>query len=273
MSDEAPTEDAAWARLDAELAAWRAAGRTATLWWRDDDAGDALVPLLRLLALSELAEVPLVLAAVPAAVTKDLAEAVASRRFTTVVQHGYAHANHAPAGAKKAELGPERPAAVVVAELAAGWQALERHFGARFFPALVPPWNRMAPYLPPYLAEMRYRGVSQFGPRARARPAGALVQVNTHTDIVHWKDVRPRFAGAVKSLDGLTEHLAARRSGGADPDEPTGILTHHLAHDVGCWRFLDRLVLHLRDHPAVAFLPAEAVFAAPPSVRLAVVPA
>ena len=273
MTAMADDEAAAWARLEAELAAWQAAGRTATLWWRDDDAGDALVPLLRLLALSETAAAPLVLAAVPAAVTQDLAEAVAGSPYTTVVQHGYAHTNHAPAGAKKAELGPERPAAVVVGELAAGRQALEQRFGARFFPALVPPWNRMAPYLPPYLAEMRYRGVSQFGPRARARPAGKLVQVNTHTDIVHWKGERPRFAGAVKSLDGLTEHLAARRTGAADADEPTGLLTHHLAHDVACWSFLDRLVLRLSDHPAVAFLAAEAVFAAPPSVRPAVVSA
>jgi hypothetical protein len=264
MTDEATAEDAAWARLDAELAAWRDAGRVATLWWRDDDAGRAVAPLRSLLSMADGFEIPLTLATVPADATAETAAMVAGTRRTTVVQHGYAHANHAPAGAKKAELGPERPAAVVVGELAAGRQALEQHFAARFFPALVPPWNRMAPYLAPYLAEMRYRGVSQFGPRARARAAPGLAQVNTHTDIVHWKGPRPRFAGTVKSLDGLTEHLAARRTGAADAEEPTGLLTHHLAHDTDCWRFLEVLLARLKGERALAWLAAASVFAPPP---------
>jgi len=31
-------------------------------------------------------------------------------------------------------------------------------------------------------------------------------------------------------------------SGRADPDEPTGMLTHHQRHDVGCWDFLNQLL-------------------------------
>lgn len=259
------SEDAAWARFDAELALWRAAGRVATLWWRDDDAADAAPALARLLDLSRRTGVPLALATVPAAATRALARDVAATPTVTVVQHGYAHANHAPAGEKKAELGPERPASVVVAELAAGWQALEALFGRRFFAALVPPWNRMAPYLPPFLAELGYRGVSQFAPRARREPVKGLVQVNTHADIVHWKGPAPRFAGAAKSLDGLTEHLALRRRAGAEGDEPTGLLTHHLAHDEACWAFLDRLFARLAGERAVAWLDPARVFAPAPA--------
>ena len=40
-----------WADLDAELDRWKAAGRAATLWWRDDDATRPTPALDRLLAL------------------------------------------------------------------------------------------------------------------------------------------------------------------------------------------------------------------------------
>lgn len=182
------SEQEAWVRLEAELAAWRAAGRVATLWWRDDDAGPLTPALRRLLALAEKHAVPLALATVPAWATAETAAAAAAAfAGLAIVQHGYAHANYAPEGQKKFELGPERPAAIVVAELAQGWQRLEELFGARFWPALVPPWNRMAAYLPPYLAELRYRGLSQFGVRSRREPVKGLVQANTHVDIVFWK--------------------------------------------------------------------------------------
>lgn len=251
----------AWARLDAELAAWRQAGRAATLWWRDDDAGDATPALHRLVALARAHGVPLALAAVPAWATPALAAAVQDAgEIVSVLQHGYAHANYAPAGQKKFELGPERPAPIVVAELAQGWQLHEARFGARFFPALVPPWNRMAPYLPPYLAELRYRGLSQFGPRGRREPVRGLLQVNTHVDIVHWKGPAPRFAGEEKLVEAFVVHLSARRHGTADPDEPTGLLTHHAAQDEACWAFVEALFRRLSGHAAVRWLAAPRVF-------------
>lgn len=256
------SESDAWARLEAELSAWRAAGRAATLWWRDDDAGDATPALRRLVALAQAHAVPLALATVPAWATPALAAAVrGAGEIVEVLQHGYAHENHAPAGQKKFELGPERPAPIVVAELAQGWQILESRFGARFAPVLVPPWNRMAPYLPPYLAELRYRGLSQFGPRARRHPVRGLLQANTHVDIVHWKGPAPRFAGEAKLVGEFALHLAARRSGEADPDEPTGLLTHHAAHDEACWLFVETLFRRLAGHAAVRWLAPSRVFA------------
>ena len=253
---------AAWTRLDAELAAWRKEGRAATLWWRDDDAGDATPALRRLVALSEAHAAPLALATVPAWATPALAAAVQSAgEIVTVLQHGYAHVNYAPAGQTKFELGPERPAPIVVAELAQGWQLLEARFGAQFLPVLVPPWNRMAPYLPPYLAELRYCGLSQFGPRTRRLPVRGLLQVNAHVDIVHWKGPVPRFVGEAKLVDAFVEHLAARRGGEADADEPTGLLTHHAAHDDACWAFVEALLRRLAAHAAVRWLAAPRVFA------------
>ncbi len=254
-------EQEAWLRLEAELAHW-AAGPKATLWWRDDDAGAPSEPLDRLLAAASRSGLPLALAVVPGWAGRGTAAMLGHAAAVAVVQHGYAHANHAPDGEKTSELGPERPAAIVVAELAAGWQQLETLFGTRCYQALVPPWNRMAPYLPPYLAELRYKGVSQFGPRVRAEPVRGLVQSNTHVDIINWKSDPPCFAGTVKSLDGLTAHLAARRNGSADHAEPTGLLTHHAAHDGASWAFLDALLDRLARHRAVEWLGAAAVFGA-----------
>lgn len=256
------SESEAWARLEAELSAWQASGRIATLWWRDDDAGEATPALRRLVALAQTHAVPLALATVPAWATSALAAAVrAAGEIVGVLQHGYAHENHAPLGQKKFELGPERPAPVVIAELAQGWQILEARFGPMFLPALVPPWNRMAPYLPPYLAELRYRGLSQFGPRARRHPVRGLLQVNTHVDIVHWKGPAPRFAGEAKLIGELVAHLSARRVGEADPEEPTGLLTHHAAHDEACWAFVETLFRRLAGHAAVRWLAPARVFA------------
>ncbi len=253
---------ALWAPLDAELEAWRQRGLVATLWWRDDDAGDVDPALERLLALSAAHGIPLVLATVPAWATAALGARIrAAGPLVTVVQHGYAHLNHSPPGAGKQELGPERPAAFVVAELAQGWQQLEALFGSALFPAMVPPWNRMIGYLPPYLAELRYRGLSQFGARnARCRVRG-LVQCNTHVDIVYWKSPPPRFGGAEKQVAAFAEHLAGRRAGAVVFDEPTGLLTHHLAHDEDCWAFLAAFFARYGRHPATAWLPAAAVFA------------
>jgi hypothetical protein len=54
--------------------------------------------------------------------------------------------------------------------------------------------------------------------------------------------------------------LAARREGGVDPDEPTGLLTHHLAHDEPGWVFLKELAERLGSRPGLRWLSAEEAF-------------
>ena len=107
-------------RLDDELARWTDGGREATFWWRDDDAVAMTPALAPLLELARVHDVPVALAVVPASLEGTLVAAVASAPQCTIVQHGYAHRNHAPAGAKSRELGVDRPLGIVVAELGAG---------------------------------------------------------------------------------------------------------------------------------------------------------
>src|SRR6185503_10933091 len=83
-----------WDALDAELERWRAAGRVATFWWRDDDAVTDTPALRRLLELRASLDVPLALAVIPANADAALAALVPPE--VAVLQHGFAHRNHAP---------------------------------------------------------------------------------------------------------------------------------------------------------------------------------
>jgi len=68
---EPPVSD--WQALDAELDAWSAAGRTAELWWRDDDAIVPTPALDRLLDIRRRSGVPIALAVIPARAQATLA--------------------------------------------------------------------------------------------------------------------------------------------------------------------------------------------------------
>jgi len=252
---------AAWRALREELDRWTldrwtAASRPATLWWRDDDAVAWSPALARLLALAAERAVPLTLALVPAAVDPDLARRLAAASASlAVAQHGYAHANHAPAGAKKVELHDARPSEELAAELIEGRARLEALFGPCFRPLLVPPWNRIGRAATAALPGLGFTGLSTYGARSAAEAVPGLVQVNCHVDILRWRPERG-FLGTAAALGLLTGHLAARRGGGVDRDEASGLLTHHLVHDEAAWEFLSDLLRLLVEHPAVRFLDA-----------------
>jgi hypothetical protein len=235
-----------WAALAAEFDAWGVAGRSADLWWRDDDAGAWGPKLERLCRLT--APTGLMLAAIPARSDDGLSRA-AEFPHVRVAQHGYAHVNHAPKGQGLGawELGLHRGEARLLAELDAGRGRLQAIFGGRFLAVMVPPWNRIDPALYAPLAERGYRGVSAFGPRDRE--THDLIVANAQCDPIKWKG-GARFAGEAKALGDLIGHLAARRSGTVDAEEPTGFLTHHIDLDEPGWAFCERLAAAVEAHPA-----------------------
>jgi hypothetical protein len=250
-----------FAGLDDELARWADAGRVATFWWRDDDAVATTPALATLAALARAHDVPVALAAVPAALEDSLAATVVALPQCTVVQHGHAHRNHAPAGAKSCELGSGRPLATVAAELGAGRKRLHDAFGPRFLPLLVPPWNRIDATVVAALPSQGFVGLSTFGPRTAREAAPGLVRCNAHVDPIAWRDGR-RFVGSDRALDEFVAHLARRRAGTVDADEPTGLLTHHLVFDAEAWRFVGELLARTRRHPAARWLAVAAALGA-----------
>ena len=236
-----------WTVLEAEFEAWRATGRVATLWWRDDDAVSWTPALQRLLSLAD--GTPIALAVVPGPADSELGRLLAGVETVSVLQHGWRHASHAITEEAESELGPERPLRQRLEELATGWDRLLSLFGSRSVPVLVPPWNRIGDDLIPLLPRVGFRGLSRVGPRRSALAAPGVRQVNIHADLVDWGRCCG-FIGEEKALYTVWRHLRDRRLNRADPGEPTGILTHHLVMDDATERFVRRLILVAHAHGA-----------------------
>ena len=251
-----------WTDLDRELDAWGRARQSATFWWRDDDAVSSTPELQRILDVAATAAgqpVPLALAVIPASADSALAQSLHVAGGVIALQHGYAHANWAAAGAKKAEFAEGRDPSVALEELRSGSQRLRDLFRDRALPVLVPPWNRIDPALIDRLDGVGIRGLSTHGPRAAKTTAAGIVLVNSHVDIVNWREER-RFLGIEGCLRLAAGHLAARREGRVDASEPTGLLTHHLVHDEDAWSFLATFLQRTAHHSAVRWMGARQLF-------------
>lgn len=232
-----------WQPFRDELQRWADGGRTARFWFRDDDAIEPTPALDRLLALHDRFSVPMTLAVIPAFTGDALVARLADEKDLVVTVHGWTHENHSPDTEKKQELGAHRPQAVVLAELARGFEKLADLYPGQFVPMLVPPWNRIDKALLPGLAPIGFRAVSVYGPAK----SGPLAQVNTHVDIMEWHGVR----GGRPHRDlvqGLVQELKRRFDGS---DEPIGVLTHHLVHDDTAWDFITALFEETAGHVSV----------------------
>lgn len=239
--DTARLQDGLRRRLDALAET----GRTVSLWWRDDDAARARPPLDRLIALSDRLAVPLALAVIPEPAERSLAKRLSrpDAARVAVLQHGWSHTNHEPAGARAAELGAARPIEAILAELAAGRAKLAGLFGDRFLPVLTPPWNRIDPAVATRRGEVGLPGLSTF---TSLEQDGH--RLDAHLDPIVWKSTRS-YMGDERMLMLFDEEVASRT--GAAADVPIGILSHHLAHDEPVWTFLETFLAATAAHPAV----------------------
>jgi hypothetical protein len=224
-----------WQPLRDELARWRDTGLAIELWLRDDDAVEPTPKLDRLIVLTKDFAIPVALAVIPARTGSSLAERLAPAQHIHPLIHGWSHANHAPLLEKKQELGPHRPRAAVLDDLARGLDRLSGLYGERLTPMLVPPWNRIDPELLDDLPGLGLAGLSAFGHKLTSRPG--LVVANAHVDIIdsHAGNACRDHAWLVAAL--VKELSAARAEGG----RPVGLLSHHLVSDETAFRFLQDL--------------------------------
>jgi len=249
----------AWDWLALELDRWGDSGQSASFWWRDDDATEPSAELDRLLNLSMRYDLPLALAVIPAPLDSRLANEVDQFSRTSVLQHGFDHRSHARPGQRKLELGGNRDIDTILDELHQGYQILQSQFTDRFVAVLVPPWNRIDANVMTRLTDIGLTGLSTMRVRRSAFPAPGLLQVNTHLDPVNWRQQRG-FIGLYPAIAILIQHLRARRIGYRDRDEPTGILSHHLAQSEPVWYFLDSLFDFLGKHSAVSWVDAGSIW-------------
>ena len=251
---------AAWQWLGSELDAWSAAGKKATMWWRDDDAIETSPQLEQLIATSQRHQVPVSLAVIPSLLKPDLVQRLGDEALVSVLQHGHAHSNNAIAGEKKRELSKHADQRQLQSDLARGYSLLEQAFGDRFNAVLVPPWNRIDDEVLELLETIGYRGVSAMKARKSTSPAGRILQVNTHLDPIHWRH-HGGFIGTYPAVAMLVQHLQARRLGYRDADEPTGLLSHHLVQNQATWGFIEELLQFLNQQPALEWLDSRAIWA------------
>ena len=231
--------------------------RKVRFWWRDDDAIEPTQALDRLLAQANAHKVDVALAVIPKDATEALAARLKSEPHALILQHGWQHKNfqRKDLGEKAAELGSRRDADELLGQLADGKQRLEALFGDRFIAAMVPPWNRIAPEIARRLPDIGVPGLSTFTwmhyPRAH--------QVQSHVDIIKWKK-QARFIGWESARLRLDLQLTRRRNTGP---EPLGILTHHLAHDEGCFEFMDAFLEVAAHHAGAAWPEVKELFNEP----------
>lgn len=245
-----------WQNLSAELDRWQEAGKTATFWWRDDDASAAGPDLDRLLHLKRHFDIPLHLAVIPGLMQASLAD---MDRDCFILQHGLHHQNRAAEDAKKSEFPDTAFSDEFVADLLAGRQQLQQTFAPLFLPVMVPPWNRMSQTFIQMLPKWGFRGLSRYSARDDELATPGLGQVNTHLDPVDWRGGRG-YIGDEAFVGLCIDHLKARRKGAADFFEPTGLLSHHKVHDEDIWAAIFKLLDLTLSHGAARWITLPAAF-------------
>ena len=225
------------------------AGRTIRIWLRDDDCVAPTPALERLAGLCDAVSLPVLLAVIPESAQSGLGAWIAAHPGFAPCQHGFAHADHAPAGARPIELGGARPTAEILDELARGRSKLQAVFGAALSDILVPPWNRIDPALVPHLAALGFSALSTIAPSSRS---SAIPRLDCDLDIMDWRHGRVGRALA---------DVARAAATVIDRKNSLGLLTHHLAHDEGGWAVLGELIEGFATHPVARFAGAEALIA------------
>jgi peptidoglycan/xylan/chitin deacetylase (PgdA/CDA1 family) len=236
-----------WGPLLRELDNWAAAGRTAHLWLRDDDATEVTPALERLAKLCEAYGVPCLVAVIPAEAKEELGDYFGMKALFEVAAHGFSHKNYAPTGAKKQEFPEHRDRDQIERELAQGRRRLQDLLGQMVADIFVPPWNRIGADVASRLPTLGFRALSALGRKPLFQCPAPLIEINAHLDIIDWRGKRGGHDPAWLAAN-LAEQLARARANGG---EAVGVLTHHLVHDAPAWRFLEELFARTASHPSV----------------------
>ena len=213
-----------------------AAREPVAFFFRDDDAGWDDARLLALLEVFAERSLPVDLAVIPLALQPGLANELRGRPGVGLHQHGFAHADHEPAG-RKCEFGPAREAAAQWRDILGGWARLTALLGERVDPIFTPPWNRCTAATGRCLAELGFAALSRSASASPLDVAGLYELPIT----VDWFAHRH---GERLSRGELGERVAgAIRSGG-----PVGVMFHHALMDAAERRDTAALLSLLADH-------------------------
>lgn len=198
--------------------------QAASVFFRDDDCGWGDDRLLLLLDIFADFDVPIDLAAIPAALNSAFTQKL-SRRIAAhperlrIHQHGFAHVNHEPEG-KKCEFGAARSYGCQRADIAEGQHRLSELLDVAPDPIFTPPWNRCNSVTARCLAELGFQVLSRESHAAPFDVPGLFELPITVDWFAHRKKVR---------LDRMEwgRTLAAKLESNAS----LGIMLHHAVMD------------------------------------------
>jgi hypothetical protein len=213
-----------------------------TLFFRNDDAGWNGPRLDALLDVFATQACPIDLAVIPAALTDDSASALNAWRSchpgVGLHQHGYAHLNHEPEGARKCEFGASRPVERQCADIMMGRERLSALLGD-IDPIFTPPWNRCLLETVERLPNMGFKAVSNSG--SAELDGHKLRHLPIHLD---WEKER-RSGQQMVALANLLAHA----------DGHAGIMLHHATMSPSAVEEFSDVIKRLRAHPNVHCAP------------------
>lgn len=211
-------------------------------FFRDDDAGWSNNQLSMLLDVFERYEVPLDIAAIPCAVTKETLNLIYRRlqrspQFIDVHQHGYAHVNHEQTG-RKCEFGNARSLEQQLSDIRTGKFLLERAFGVSTVSIFTPPWNRCTAVTAHCLREAGFQVLSRDLTAIPLQVSG-LFELPISIDwFAKHKGNRVTF-----------EELAGETISAIRTQPQVGIMLHHAVLEQSDFEHLHNLLSLLSTHP------------------------
>ncbi len=227
--------------LHATLAQQQAAGKTVDVFFRDDDVDEDEASLRRLLHLFAASDVPLILGVIPARLTTAGIELLQQYSASVeLVQHGWQHINHETTG-RKCEFGRSRSFAEQFDDLSRGQKRMNEAFGAQWFPAFIPPWNRCTDVTEQALQQLGFRVLSKLHEKDSL---ASLPQISVTLDLFHWKG-----GAQLKPTTELWQAIAQQ----VQQDMALGIMLHHKVMADDAFAFLAQLLAALKQFSNVRF--------------------
>ena len=212
-------------------------------FFRDDDAGWANDEFRTLLALFRRHCVPLDIAAIPTALTGELAGELSRLRTVTpaaigIHQHGFAHTNYETTG-RKSEFGVSRSSEDQFRDIQLGKLKLEQMLGPISSQIFTPPWNRCTEVTATCLLKLGFRVLS----RDASAPSLAVPGLKELPIAVDWFAKKKGVRLSFENLGLAIASLVKKRQ------RPIGIMLHHELMTAGERQFLNDLLGLLAAHP------------------------
>ena len=215
-----------------------------TIFFRADDVAVPGRQFLRLMDLFSAYGVPLSLAVVPAALTRQRWQYLNGFEKKNPSrwcwhQHGWRHVNHETEG-KKQEFGSGRAISEIKRDLVRGKERLEMLMGDHFYPVFTPPWNRCSSATLKLAKELGYAAVSR-SRGGKAPSPGGLPDYFVNVDLHTRKEKHPAAAWE-KLFAELQQGIASNHC---------GIMIHHRMMNGAAFDFIEILIKTLVENPVL----------------------